>query len=80
MSQKGDRGHTILSDGRDSLELWTQPGEATARLEAETPNGYTVTHMTVDDLRELSRAALAAAAQIGLDRAVREASEGHGML
>lgn len=66
---KGDHGHTIVSDKRDSLELWTQPGETTARLEAETPSGYTVTHMTVEDLRELSRAALAAAARISLDRA-----------
>lgn len=57
-------GHTIISDRRDSLELWPEPAGLTARLEAETPHGVTVLHLTVEDLRELARASVATAATL----------------
>jgi hypothetical protein len=48
-------GHTIVSDGDDSIELWPEPFGA--RLDTETRYGVTTTYLTIEQLRHLADAA-----------------------
>jgi hypothetical protein len=48
-------GHTIVSDEADTVELWPEPFGA--RLETETRYGQTCLYLTVEQLRDLAKAA-----------------------